>query len=146
MNDLNWKTKDSQLPILIVDDSHQYSHVLQVMLKQYFGYQNITVLDNTSEARHILESPECAFEMFFIDFHFPDGTTGGTLLEDLGSRGILERRLAFLITSEPTPEKIKMAIEAGAVGVIAKPFDRAELQRQLVKAERHLEVRRGEQF
>ena len=138
--------KDPTTPILIVDDSSQYTLVLSKILKNVFGYTNVSSVETPEKALELLGREPDKFKMLFIDFNFPCGTTGGALLETLKSQNALRDKCAFLITSEPTVDNVKQASNAGAVGVVAKPFDRAELKKQLDKAERLSASRRTDSF
>lgn len=138
--------KDPQTPILIVDDSSQYTLVLSKILKNVFGYQNVTSVDSPDKAIEAINKDPAKFKMLFVDFNFPCGTTGGALLERLNSQQTLKDKCAFLITSEPTVDNVKQASNAGAVGVVAKPFDREELRKQLDKAERLSISKRADSF
>ncbi len=138
--------KDPQTPILIVDDSSQYTVVLSKILKNAFGYKNISSVDSPEKALALIADQPEKFKMLFIDFNFPSGTTGGNLLEQLKAKDALKDKCAFLITSEPTVENVKQASNAGAVGVVAKPFDREELKKQLDKAQRLSQTKQADSF
>jgi CheY-like chemotaxis protein len=122
--------------VLIVDDNPHYARILRMMLERSLGFTNITTAESTAEGKRLLDSGDEEFQIVFVDFHFPDGSTGGKLLEELKAEGKLGAIAAFLITAEPTMESLKQALSAGARGVVAKPFDSAELRKQLEKAER----------
>jgi DNA-binding NtrC family response regulator len=128
--------KDPETPILIVDDSTQYTQVLMKILKNVMGYKNITTVDETSKAYDIISSDPEKFRLIFVDFRFPSGQTGGDLLSKLALNSLMKDKVAFLITSEPTLDNVKQASAAGAFGVVAKPFDREQLVKQIDKAER----------
>ena len=123
-------------PILIVDDNRQYTDVLSKMLSGGFGYTNITISDELEEAYEIVKQNPDKFGLLFVDYNFPSGGTGGEFLLKLQAENLLEGKIAFLITSDPTIENVNEARKAGALGVVAKPFDRYELTKQLEKAER----------
>ena len=137
---------DAQTNVLIVDDNLQYTQVLKRILQGAFGYRNITSVDNTSAAYDLIAKEPERFQLLFVDYNFPDGETGGALLEKLKQSALMANRVAFLITSEPTVDNMKEATQAGALGVVAKPFDREELKKQLEKAERSIVVDNAESF
>lgn len=137
---------DPETPVLIVDDSLQYASVLTKMLTHGFGFKKITHIESSDAALTTLTEDPGTYSLLFVDFRFPSGFTGGELLKELKNRNILEGKVAFLITSEPTAENVKQAVQAGAFGVVAKPFDRNELKRQLEKAQRTLLGEGGESF
>lgn len=124
-----------ELPILIVDDSAQFASVLKKMLTAGIGYSDVTLVDNTEDAYELLKVSPNRFGLMFVDFRFPNGKTGGDLLERLNAEGLMENTVSFMITSEPTSENIEQARKAGAMGVVAKPFNREELHRQLKRAD-----------
>ncbi len=126
----------SEGAILIVDDSLQYSKVLSMLLKNAFGYQDITVVANMADADQAIEAEPDKFKLFFVDYHFPDGKNGGEFLRKLQDKSILNEAVAFLITAEPTIDNMQEAMRAGALGVVAKPFDRTQLANSLDKARR----------
>jgi len=122
--------------VLIVDDNRQYARILRMMLERTVGFHNVIAVESTAEGMRLLEAEPGRFKLIFVDFHFPDGSTGGDLLEQLQSRGLMNDTKAFLITAEPSIANVKQAQAAGALGVVAKPFHSVELKRQLEKAER----------
>jgi DNA-binding NtrC family response regulator len=125
-------------PILIVEDNPQYAKVLERMLKAALGYTNITHVDNTAEAFKRIEQDPSYFRLLFVDYNFPIGESGGRLLEKLQESKLLQGKAAFLITSDPSVENVKQATNAGAVGVVAKPFNTEQIRVQLDKARRSL--------
>ncbi len=137
---------NSKNPILIVDDNPQYIMVLEKMFKAVFGYQDITSVQSIEAGYKELSSKPDHFKLLFVDFRFPGGETGGDLLNRLANEKLLEDKVAFLITSEPTADNVKDAQRAGAIGVVAKPFDREQLRKQLEKAQRAIETRSADSF
>ena len=133
-------------PILIVDDSLQYSQVLSKILKHGFGYSNITAVACLEDAEQLVQDDPARFKLFFVDYNLPNGRTGGTFLRILQDKQLLDEAIAFLITAEPTVDNMQEAKSAGALGVVAKPFDRTELERQLQKAKRAVMQRTVECF
>lgn len=142
----NTDLNDSETPILIVDDSLQYSQVLSKLLRYGFGYSNVTAVGTLEEAEDLIKSEPEKFKLFFVDYNLPNGQTGGTFLQSLKHKKILEEAIAFLITADPTIDNMQEAIRAGALGVVAKPFDRTELEKQLEKAKRAVLQRSVECF
>jgi len=134
--------RDSTTSVLIVDDSVEYTAVLSKLLKGVFGYQQVTTVSSTADAYQLLKGHPGTFQLLFVDYRFPTGSTGGDFLERLSKEELLADKVAFLITSEPTVDNIKQARAAGAVGVVAKPFDREQLRLQLEKAERAIKTER----
>jgi len=130
--------KDAQTEIMIVDDNPNYSYLLSKMLSGVFGYQRITVLSSVESAFEAIRAEPVRYKLLFIDYKFPSGVTGGDLLKMLALHNLLKDKVAFLVTSDPTVDNVNEALAAGAIAVVAKPFDREELRAQLEKAERAL--------
>ena len=137
---------DRSTAVLIVDDNIQYTQVLRRMLEAGLGYSDVTSVESAEKAYELISNQPKRFKLLFVDYNFPDGTSGGKLLERLNSNSLLDDKVAFLITSEPTADNLKEAVQAGALGVVAKPFDRSELKRQLDKAHRAIIVDSTEGF
>jgi DNA-binding NtrC family response regulator len=132
--------------VLIVDDNPQYASLLERILSQALGYKDVVTVTSTDAARELIHKENERFDILFVDYNFPEGECGGSLLKYLKENGMLENRTAFLITSEPTLENQREALDAGAMGVVAKPFDRTMIRAQIEKAERALEVEEKESF
>ncbi|MBX7138588.1 MAG: response regulator [Oligoflexia bacterium] len=132
--------------VLIVDDSKEYAQVLKRILGGVFGYGDVTYVETTEEAyRMIAKEPE-RFQLVFVDYNFPGSETGGDLLKRLKDSSLMEQKVAFMITSEPTVDNMKLATASGALGVVAKPFDREQLRSQLSKAALSIKTDQGESF
>ena len=146
------KTKTNDLPgftenpVLIVEDSKQYATVLQKMLANGFGFKNITHVESVEAATELLKADPNHFKVLFVDYNFPSGVTGGELLQKLKDTNQMSGKITFLMTSEPTPDNVKQAVMAGAFGIVAKPFDRNELTKQLEKAQRAIDTEKIESF
>lgn len=137
---------DVSTPILIVDDNVQYSQVLTKILKVGLGFSNVTSVESPQAAFSLIQKTPEHFGVLFVDYNFPSGETGGEFLERLQQNNLLEKKVAFLITSEPTVDNMKQALSAGARGVVAKPFDREKIREQLEKARRAIETENMESF
>ena len=137
---------DPKAPILIVDDNEQYAQVLKRILENGFGYLDVTHVADIESGFQQIKSKPHHFALLFVDYRFANGGNGVQLLQRLSQEQLIEGLVSFLITSEPTPENQRAATEAGALGVVAKPFDRAELGKQLEKARRAAEIDSKESF
>jgi DNA-binding NtrC family response regulator len=138
--------KSPDTGILIVDDNPQYSFVLAKMLRAGFGYHNITTAASVEEGYKLISEQPGRFRLLFIDYQFPSGASGGELLRKLNIHNLLSGKIAFLITSDPTVDNVGEAMAAGALGVVAKPFDREALRVQLDKAQRAVIAASAESF
>lgn len=138
MNDL--RTNPQNTSVLIVDDNPQYAAMLKRILTGAFGYRDVSLVESIETAFELLSGNPQRFQLLFVDYNFPDGANGGQLLERLQKESMLKGRAAFLITAEPTVENMKQASAAGALGVVAKPFDRDDLKHKLENARRSIEA------
>lgn len=131
----------------MVDDNPQFSMILRRLLEGALGYKDVTVLESVDPALELLKtSPLGHFGVLFVDYNFPDGKTGLDLLEEAYRQGYTKGVAAFLVTSEPTVERMKRALAAGAYGMVAKPFNREEIRKQLEKAARDIALDASESF
>jgi CheY-like chemotaxis protein len=140
MNGAHFDSVRQRAKVLVVDDSESYSLILRRVLQKSLGLKDVTVINNLSDAQRALESAPQRFNILLIDYHFPSGDTGADLVKSLNRKGLLEGKVAFIITSDPTIDHTEKALNAGATGVIGKPIDSEKLQEQLLLARRFLEV------
>lgn len=133
-------------PVLIVDDNPQYTQVLKRILQKGLGYSDVTTADSPQQAFDLINQQPQRFKLLFVDYHFPGGESGAILLERLSRASLLMDKVAFLVTADPTADNLKQAMKFGAKGVVAKPFDRDDLKKQLEKAQRSIAVDQGEGF
>ena len=122
--------------VLIVEDSSHYSLVLERLLARGLGYKNITTLSNTLDAYTMIKLNPTRFSILFVDYHFPSGDNGAELIAKLRDESLLEGKIVLVITSDPSLENAKAAAAAGALGLVAKPFDAHQLKLQIEKARR----------
>jgi DNA-binding NtrC family response regulator len=123
--------------VLIVDDSKDYAKMLERLLRAKGGVVDVTVCYSIDEGRVLIDKGE-RYALYFIDYNFPTGGKGTDFLRYLQQSGCLANSAAFLITSEPTLKNMEEATAAGAVGVVAKPFDIQQLLSQIELAKRKL--------
>jgi response regulator of citrate/malate metabolism len=132
--------------VLIVEDNKQYAMVLEKILKGFFNFKNIEIAMDIDIAFDKINSDKDKFEILFIDYHFPEGKTGGDLLQRLNEHDLLIGKSSFLITAEPDTDNSREALNKGVVGVIAKPFDKKQIEIQLNKAKRINDLKEKESF
>jgi len=130
------KLDPSLTSVLIVEDSSHYSLVLERLLSRGLGYNEIHVLSTTEEAYTTIKENPDRYAILFVDFNFPTGDNGAQLLAKLRDDGLLEGKIALVITSDPSLENARAATASGAMGLVAKPFDAHQLKVQLEKAKR----------
>jgi DNA-binding NtrC family response regulator len=123
--------------VLIVDDSKDYAKMLERLLRAKGGVTDVTACYSIEDGRALIDKGE-RYALYFVDYNFPTGGKGTDFLRYLQDNGCLGKSVAFLITSEPTLKNMEDATAAGAVGVVAKPFDIQQLLSQIELARRKL--------
>ena len=124
--------------ILIVEDSVHYSQILTRLLVKGLGYTDVTAVPETAAAYRKVSAEPSKYNLLFVDFHFPVGENGAAFLEKLQREKLMEGRIGFIITSDPSLDLTNEAAAAGAIGVVAKPFNLDQLRQQLDRARRML--------
>ena len=105
--------------ILIVDDSRAMRSLVRRALRQAdIDTKEVKEAENGLQALEVLK--DFAPDLILSDWNMPE-MSGIELLRALRGAGWTTR--FFLVTSESTPAKRAEAIEAGAHGLLAKPFD-----------------------
>jgi len=127
----------AQHRVLIVDDSKDYAKMLDRLLRSKGGVVDVTVCYSIEDGKALIDKGE-RYALYFVDYNFPTGGKGTDFLRYLQSNGCLANAASFLITSEPTLKNMEEATVAGAVGVVAKPFDIQQLLSQIELAKRKL--------
>lgn len=113
--------------VLIVDDSKAMRMIVSRILKQTgFAQDGIAEAENGAMALDHLKDNRV--DIVISDWNMPE-MSGIELLRSLRAQG---NDVPFVfVTSENTSEMRKMAEEAGAVSLIAKPFTREVLEAEL---------------
>ena len=137
---------ESSTSILVVDDNPHYLSVLSKMLESGFGFEDVCGANSIQEARETISQNPEKFRILLVDYQFPGDETGADFLEQLAREGYLEGKCAFLVTSEPSVESVKRVSMIGGIAVLAKPVDRAELEKQLKRAHQVLSQDSVESF
>lgn len=106
--------------ILVVDDEKDVQLVISQMLAAR-GY----IVDCVSSAEEGFDSiAENAVDVVFVDLALP-GMSGLEMIDGLRKRG--DEIPAVMISGRKDGELLRMLDEAGAVGLLPKPFRMAEL-------------------
>jgi CheY-like chemotaxis protein len=105
--------------ILAVEDDPDIGMVISLALELDVHVEAIVVGSGVEALRYLAGGP--APDLVLIDDHLPD-TDGISLVAAMREAGHGEVRFAFLTASIRDADRARF-IAAGAVGVIAKPFD-----------------------
>ena len=127
---------DSNIRILVVDDSPETLEVLQRNLKSQ-GYRVFTALSVT-EAVHLLESTP--LDLVITDLKMP-GIDGFNLIQHV--RENYKDTEIMMITGYPTIEGAVKAVKTGADEFLAKPFTDGELISTVKRVLKKLSLRKA---
>ncbi len=116
--------------ILIADDESSIRFVLREALEGA-GHE-VEEASDGQEAREQLASGR--FDLAFLDIRMP-GTSGLDLLDELRGRGP-DGPLAIIITAQNTFQNAVEAMKRGAFDYLTKPFDLAQVEALVEKAQR----------
>lgn len=101
--------------VLVVEDQTLLAELLRATLEHESGVSVIGVADRAQAAERLARqhSPD----VILMDYHLPDGT-GAELA--LRIRQFSPRTAVVMVTSDTSEEALRYALEAGAVGYVAK--------------------------
>jgi CheY-like chemotaxis protein len=118
---------DTPAHILVVDDSAITRSLLREMLGQIAPHP-VAEATNGREALDFLHAcPTC---LVISDLHMSP-MDGVELLHEVRARKALADLPFILMSGEQTPAAIAAAIQAGASGILSKPFGRDQLLLQI---------------
>jgi two-component system chemotaxis response regulator CheY len=117
----------SELKILVVDDSKvMRSIVIRTLRQAGFGAHTMDEASDGVSALGLIESNRP--DLVLTDWNMP-GMPGIDLLRAMRAKG--DQTPCVFVTSEGTPEMRDVALEAGASGIITKPFSPENFQNVL---------------
>ena len=118
------KTLQRPLRFLIVDDSRAIQAIISRAVHQC-GYQPLEI-QTASDGRMGLESLQSfSPDLVITDWHMPH-MSGLEMVQTMRQLGHLKLRVGF-VTTERTESMLNEAIRNGAMFIVHKPFDDAEL-------------------
>lgn len=118
------------MKVLLVDDSKAMRLIVGRTLKQA-GLPDLTIQEAASGAEALEKIASGQPDFVLSDWNMPE-MTGIELLREVRKQG-LTVKFGF-VTSESSPETHAMAMEAGALFVVTKPFTPETLQSALEAA------------
>ncbi len=113
--------------ILYVEDDPDIQQVALLAL-EYVGGFSVSLASSGSEALTL--APESQPDMILLDMMMP-GMDGLATLEGLRSSQATDAIPVVFMTAKVQGQEIEHYLKAGAVGVIAKPFDPMKLAEQV---------------
>ncbi|UQB42140.1 response regulator [Thiomicrospira microaerophila] len=121
--------ENTQLSILIVDDTPQMCRLISSLLKGE-GYQKVSVLTSPQKALSLLQKR--AFDLVLLDNNMPE-ISGVALLEQLKQIPHLAQTKYIMITADTAASVVQTAIKAGADDFIVKPFSAKTLADKIAR-------------
>lgn len=114
--------------ILVVDDDPGILTMLQLMLRLE-GYDTLVC----GEPHHVVDTiAQEKPDLVLLDALMP-GFDGIQVLEAINARALSDKPPVILVTGNANEAYLKTAMQAGASGVLAKPFVKEDLLEQLEK-------------
>jgi two-component system, chemotaxis family, chemotaxis protein CheY len=121
---------DKSTPILIVDDYPTMLRIIRNLLRQ-LGFEHVEEASDGTAALKKLKERD--FGLVISDWNM-EPMSGLELLRAVRSEPGLEHLPFVMVTAENRPERIAMASEAGASGLVVKPFDANVLSERIALA------------
>jgi two-component system, chemotaxis family, chemotaxis protein CheY len=117
---------DAVKRVLVVDDSALIRRMSRRMLENL----NFEVYEAVNGSEAVEACERQAMDVILLDWNMPV-MDGLTFLRQLRASSLLKQPKVIFCTTEHTPEKIELAIEAGADEFIMKPYDEEILHLKL---------------
>jgi two-component system, chemotaxis family, chemotaxis protein CheY len=96
------------------------------------GYETVGAA-NSKEAMAILNEKSQEIDLVLTDYNMPDGT-GYELLKKIKSNPATAKIPVMFLTTESSPEKMKLAKEAGLSAWVKKPYRAENFFEQIQRA------------
>ncbi len=129
--------KNSQIRVLVAEDSAVYRHLLSSHLQEW-GFPFIIAKDG-SEAWRFLQRPDCP-KLVLLDWVLPD-IEGVELCRRIRLADAEESySYVILLTGKDAKGDLLEAMQAGADDYLVKPFDGLELKARLLVGKRIVEL------
>jgi two-component system OmpR family response regulator len=117
------------LKVLYVDDEADIREVAAMSLEMDPGME-VRTAQSGADALALLDAGDWTPDVLLLDVMMP-AMDGPTLLKAIRTRRALDGAPAIFITARAQQQERERFIAAGAVGVIAKPFDPLTLAREV---------------
>jgi len=105
-----------QCSVLIIDDAYTVREYLRQTLL-HLGVNNVQDVENGQQGLHAFTQHK--HDLVFLDIELPD-INGQQLLQAFKQQA--DKTHVIMITAHNSVENVKMSINSGASGFIAKPF------------------------
>ncbi len=127
------------IKFLLVDDFSTMRRIVKTFLHD-LGYPNVQEAENSNMALPMLKAGD--FDFLITDWNVP-GVAGLELVRSVRADPKLATMPVLLLTAQPKPQQIVVAMQAGISGYVVKPFTSKALREKLDKILHGTPVRRG---
>ncbi len=121
---------DSEMNVLIIEDSEELCEVLQLSLKSFGFLGEIYIAKNLEESIKIINSVK--IDLFIIDWLLPDGE-GVMLVKKLRSFKEYKYVPVLMITGRSDLMRQSEFVDYGIGGLLIKPFEVSDFKNSLIK-------------
>lgn len=134
---LTFPVLNTSVHVVVAEDDNISRVMLQAILRKW-GYDVVTAKNGT-EAMELLCTTSQRPIIGFLDWHLPD-VEGLAICQNLRRISVEQPIHLVLTTSVKEGDEGLRALEAGADDFLPKPYSVNDLNVQLLKAERHLNL------
>jgi len=114
--------------ILVVDDFENIARTLRSQLRQ-LGFTNVDVAVSGNEALEKIKAAK-DFGLVLADWTMPD-LSGLQLLQQVRQDKDVKATRFIMVTGNTNPQDVAAAKQAGVSGYVVKPYNLANLKRQI---------------
>jgi len=119
---------DKNTHILVVDDFENIARTLRSQLRQ-LGFTNVDVAMSGNEALEKIKAAK-DFGLVLADWAMPD-LSGLQLLQQVRQDKDMKSTRFIMVTGNTNPQDVAAAKQAGVNGYVVKPYNLANLKRQI---------------
>ena len=119
---------DKNMHILVVDDFENVARTLRSQLRQ-LGFTNVDVAMSGNEALEKIKASK-DFGLVLADWMMPD-LNGLQLMQQVRQDQETKATRFIMVTGNTNPSDVAAAKQAGVSGYIVKPYNLANLKRQI---------------
>jgi len=117
--------------LLTVDDSRMIRRVISDAAAS-LGFEALEA-QNGDHAMEVLAANHQDINLVLLDWNMP-GPSGYEVLQQMKADEDLQRIPVMMVTTEGEPKNIVMAIQAGAVNYLTKPFAQEDLTAKILES------------
>jgi CheY-like chemotaxis protein len=113
---------DRQAAFLYIEDHPASRLVMQLLLKELLGFEDLTMFDDSRDIVQRLEATGKTFDVIFLDLHV-DPLDGFEVIKLLRQHEKFAPSKVVVLTASMMLDELDSVREAGFDGLISKPLD-----------------------